>query len=93
LIITRNSSTGKTVYAATVEFLNPSIPTTVSYHYHGHKSNGIATGPQHDSGALICPNIVCTKKWTINFTYKSGDFIVGYTVVSGVVEGSPSFGF
>ena len=84
--------TGKHVAKATVEMAAPLIPVTLTVHYQGHRANGIATGPQK-SYTWTCWQVLCAHTWTINFTYVSGNYVVGYAVVSGVVEGVPSHGF
>jgi hypothetical protein len=84
--------TGKHVAKATVEMAAPLIPVTLTVHYQGHHANGTPTGPQK-SYTWTCWQVLCAHTWTVNFTYVSGNYVVGYAVVSGVVEGVPSHGF
>jgi hypothetical protein len=84
--------TGKHVAKATVEMTAPGMPTTLTLHYAGAHANGTPTGPQK-SYTYTCWQVVCAHTWTINFTYVSGNYVYGYAVVSGVVEGVPTHGF
>jgi len=78
--------TGNHVARATVEMLNPGIPTTLTVRYRGRHANGTSTGPWK-SYTWTCWQIICAHTWNINFTYISGNYVSGSAVVSGVIEG------
>jgi hypothetical protein len=90
--VSRNTSTGKTIYSAEVQWTEGAQGEVVSIYYVGYGANGSLKGPQHHK-TVTC-NPICAAKWTINYTYSSGDFIFGYVTISGTsIPGVPTYSF
>ena len=89
--ISRNSSTGRTVYYAYVYMPGALQGAVVRILYSGYSKAGSPKGPQKDT-TVTC-NPTCGAKFTINYTYASGDWDYGAVIMSGTVEGTPTFTF
>jgi hypothetical protein len=90
MTISRNTSSGRTVYWATPHLPGGQEGMTVRIMYVGYSASGRLKGPQRDVTKRCLP---CAEKFTINYTYAAGDWIYGTVIINGVVQGTPVFSF
>jgi hypothetical protein len=88
--ISRSSSTGRTVYWATVQLPGGQEGMVVRIRYVGYSAGGTLKGPQGDVTKRCLP---CAYKFTINYTYASRDWIYGTVLINGIGQGTPVFSF
>jgi hypothetical protein len=89
--LSRNSASGRTVYYAYVYMPGALQGAVVRIMYVGYSKAGSLKGPQKD--ASVSCNPLCAAKFTINYTYASGDWDYGAVIMSGTTEGTPTFTF
>lgn len=89
--LVRNSSSGRTVISAYVYMPGTLTGADVSIRYVGYSAAGNLKGPQKSQPVHCDP--LCAYKFTINYTYASKDWIYGTVIMSGTVEGTPTFTF
>ena len=90
MTISRNSSSGRTVYWATPQLPGGQEGMVVRIMYVGYSAGGTRKGPQGDVTKRCLP---CAYKFTINYTYGSGDWIYGTVIINGIPQGTPVWSF